>query len=205
MAFLRTNPDHRMPALWVSAFGVWGLLLFGYRMSSIGTFRGFHYFHVTNVVVSIFFGYAMVLALRRLRMPEVGWRAVALGLLAIGVIHATTIWTVIDTRRRDAVLYAPNREIHRLIAELDPEQRMSCIDCGQPQKKIPNVWFPEFYSLSCVGWLTPLRSQGESLLAGEFESLFVPVKRTDFGPHTKRIRVAALDSTFIVVNRPSVR
>ncbi len=205
MAFLRTNPDHRMPALWVSAFGVWGLLLFGYRMSSIGTFRGFHYFHVTNVVVSIFFGYAMVLALRRLRMPEVGWRAVALGLLAIGVIHATTIWTVIDTRRRDAVLYAPNREIHHVIAELGPEQRLACIDCGQAQKKIPNIWFPEFYSLSSVGWLTPVRSQARSLLAGEFESLFVPVKRSDFGPHTKRIRVAALDSTIIVVNRPSER
>jgi len=102
IAFLRENPEQRMRALWLSAFGAWGLLMFGYRISSVASFLPFHYFHVTNVVVAVFFGHTVMLALRRLPLPDAGWRAAVLGLLGIAVIHSVTIWTVIDTRREDA-------------------------------------------------------------------------------------------------------
>ena len=50
------NPQQRMRALWLTAYGAFGLVLFGYRASLLGTLLAFHYFNLSNVVVAVFFG-----------------------------------------------------------------------------------------------------------------------------------------------------
>jgi hypothetical protein len=203
VAFLRENPEQRMRALWLSAFGVWGLLMFAYRISSVASFLPFHYFHVSNVVVAVFFGHAVMLTLRRLPVPNVGWRAAVLGLLGIVLIHSVTIWTVIDTRRQDAALYAQNRQIHRVISDLRPGQRLGCVRCDHLMEPVPNGFFPTWYPLSSVGWTTGRQPEIKSRLADEFASLFVPVMKADLGRHAKPIRLTAVKAVVFVVDEPT--
>ncbi len=202
-AFLRDNPEQRMRALWLSAFGVWGLLMFGFRISSVASFLPFHYFHVSNVVVAVFFGHAVMLALRRLPVPSVGWRAAVLGLLGIVLIHSLTVWTVIDTRRQDAALYAPNRQIHRVISDLSPEQSLGCVQCDHLMEPLPNGFFPTWYPLSSVGWTLGRHPEIKSRLADEFASLFVPVTRADLGRRAKPIRLTAVKAVVFVLDGPA--
>jgi hypothetical protein len=201
-AFLRGNSEQRTRGLWVSAWGGWGLLLFGYRIKLHGTLLPFHYFHLSNIVFAVFFGYALTRALRRLHLPTAGWRAAVYGLLGVALIHAATFLTVVDSRRRDAALYEPSREIHRVIAELGPGQRLACIRCARHRKGAPAA-IERLFPLSSVGWTTGLRPEASSRLASEFQSLFVPVKAADLDPGAERIRVTALGTEVVVLEGPA--
>lgn len=203
VAFLRGNPKQRMRALWLSAFGAWGLLIFAYRISSIATFLPFHYFHLSNVVVAVFFGHAVMLALQRLPVPDVGWQAAVLGSLAVVVIHSVTFWTVVDTRRQDAALYAPNRNIHRIISDLRPEQRLGCIQCDHLMDPVPNGFFPTWFPLTSVGWTTGRHPEIRSRLADEFKSLFVPISAANLDRRAERIRLDAVKAVVFVVDGPA--
>jgi hypothetical protein len=200
VAFLRENPEQRTRALWLSAFGVWGLLMFGYRISSVASFLPFHYFHVSNVVVAVFFGHAVMLALRRLPVAIDGWRAASLGLLGVILIHSVTVWTVINTRRQDAALYAPNQHIHSVISNLSPEQRLGCVHCDDLMQPRPSGFFPTWYPLSAVGWTTGRRPEINSRLADEFASIFVPVTRNDLGRDARPIRLTAVKAVVFVLD-----
>ena len=202
VAFLRENPEQRMRALWLSLFGIWGLLMFGYRISSVASFLPFHYFHVSNVVVAVFFGHTVMLALRRLPVASDGWRAAGLGLLGVVLIHSVTVWTVIDTRRQDAALYAPNRHIHNVISNLSPKQRLGCVRCDHLMEPPPSGFFPTWYPLSSVGWTTGRQPENKSRLADEFASLFVPVTRADLRRAAKPIRLTAVEAVVFVLDGP---
>ena len=197
---LRSKPRLAMRALWLAAFGLWCLLLFGYRISSIGSFLPFHYFHLTNVVVAIFFGTAMTLGLRRLDLPNTGWQKATIGLLAILVVHSVMFWTVLDSRRRDAELYAPNREIHRIISQLEPGQELGCSACRKLIHYDPAAWFPKLYPLSSVGWTSKMSANVRSRLAIEFSSIFRLTTRARMNPSAENVRVKALRTTFFVLD-----
>ena len=164
-----------MRALWLSTYALWGILVFCYRIHLHGTLLPFHYFSLSNVAFAVFFGYAVMFLLRRLRLPDLGWRAVGVGLLGVAAIHMLTFWTVVDSRRRDVALYEPNREILRLIAGLTPEQRLGCINCVR-QERGPNKGFAKFTRLSSVGQKSWTRPEVESRLGNEFASILVTVK-----------------------------
>jgi hypothetical protein len=118
------------------------------------------------------------------------------------LIHSVTVWTVIDTRRQDASLYAPNRNIHRVISNLSPKQRLGCIHCDHLMKPAPNVYFPTLYPLSSVGWTTGRQPENKSRLAAEFASLFVPVTGADLGRAAKPIRLTTVKTVVFVMDGP---
>jgi hypothetical protein len=195
VAFVRRVPERRMQVLQVSVWFAWGVVLYAYRVSLAGTLRPFHYFHLSNAIAALFFGYAILLALQRLAVPDRGWQAAVLGVLAILGIHAGSLWAVVGSRLQDAAFYAPNREIHRVIAGLGPERRLGCIECDPRTLETRRGYF----GLHSVGWTTGKNGE-RSLLAAEFESLFVPVGEDQIAADAVRLHVEALGATVVVVD-----
>jgi hypothetical protein len=199
VAFVQRVPERRMQVLQVSVWFVWGVALYAFRVSLAGTLRPFHYFHLSNAIAAVFFGYAILLGLQRVARPAQGWRAAALGSLLILGIHAVGLWAVVDSRLQDATHYAPNREIHRVIAELEPQQRLACIGCDPRMLKTRAGYF----GLHSVGWTNGLNDE-RSRLAEEFESLFVPVREGQVAAEAVRFHVEALEANVVVVDRAAL-
>ena len=193
-AYLLRYPGKRSRTLWVSAYAGWGLLLWLYRVALIGNFLPFHYFFLTNIVVAVFFGYFTEFALRRLPVRSAGWRGVAFGLVWVALIHAVSIWTVFDSRRFDASVYAPNQPIHALLSRLQPGERLAC------QRLDPKILARRLFGLHAVGWPLPFHtSDRDSKLRTEFEALFVPVGLATLDPSAEKLFVPALDTTVVSV------
>ncbi|MFQ5418342.1 MAG: hypothetical protein ACE5FL_15055, partial [Myxococcota bacterium] len=199
--FVRRVPERRMRTLWFAAYAGWGLLLFAYRAAKLGNLLAFHYFHLTDVAVSVFFGYLAAAALDRLPARSSGWRVAAVGVAGISAIHAIAIWTVVDSRRFDVASYAPNREIHEVIARLEPGQRIGCPGCAAAARTGPH----SLYALHAVGWQSRSLSRTpgrESWLRLEFESLFTTVDAREGHVDTHGLDAPALRARIVVLDPP---
>jgi hypothetical protein len=204
--YLRAHPERRMPALWLSAFGAWGFLIFAFRIRSVASFLPFHYFYICNIVVAVFFGYALTLLLRRLP-PYLrgGWRGAIVGLSTICAMHSIVIWAVINSRQQDAALYAPSRTAHDLISGLATDERLGCIRCSRPEKPAPFEFIPDLFPLTSVGWTTWENAEMKSALAAEFDSIFVPVQPMEIDRRARRIRLDALKVRVVVLDGPATQ
>jgi len=174
IVFLRRHPQHRPRALWLSAFGLWGILIFIYRISKSASFLPFHYFNLSNAVVAVFFGYAIICLLQRLRPGVIDSVGATIGILLTLLIHGVAFWTVVDSRHQDAVRYAPGKAIHTAIAALEPGQRLGCIQCGSLMNPQQRHIFPKWFSLTTTGWTNRRDPDFHSRLTAEFDSIIVP-------------------------------
>ncbi|MFQ5417329.1 MAG: hypothetical protein ACE5FL_09815 [Myxococcota bacterium] len=166
VALLRREHALRIRALWVSAFAGWGLLVFVYRAIEANSLIAFHYFHVTNVAVAVFFGYFAWLLLRRLRVEWTAWSTAAAGLLLVSAVHSLALWAVLDSRRFDIAAFESLRNVHESTARLEPSQRIGCVD---RQRRIRNC---RFRYVHVLGPESPWHPYTTSVLKTEFEALF---------------------------------
>jgi hypothetical protein len=186
--FLRRNPEQRIPALWVSAYGGYALLLFAYRIMKDGNFLPFHYFHLANAVVAIFFGYTTVLVLRHLPLRLGGWQAACFGLVWVAVIHLVAVWATVDSRLFDAASYTPNRETYGVIARLEPGERLGLV------RRVgidPVPLKRRLRYLHCMPMVSLMRFKPERAnianLQQEFESFFTLADASEVPPNVRGV------------------
>lgn len=202
VAYLLRHPGRRSRTLWLSAFAGWGVLLFAYRVREAGTLLPFHYFHLSNAAAAVFFGYFTELVWRSLPLRKEGWRGAAFGLVWVALIHATTGWVVLDSRRVDAESYRPDRPLHALISSLRREQRVGCFDCTGPILGISTF---KMFKLHTMGWHNREPQAGRhrsSQLKLEFESIFVPMNSREVAQTTPKLYVPSLEATIVVLDGP---
>lgn len=186
VAFTRRASPGRSRALWASAYAGYALLIWGYRCSTVGSLLPFHYFFLTQVLVAVFFGYFGELALRRLPKRSTSRRLAFLGLAAVVVGHAIGILAVVDSRRHDVAMYAPNRAIYALISQLSPSQRL-----GIDRRSLPKV-----RRLHGLGVPYVLK---ETVLLEEFRRIFAPADMDSIPSDARRLFVPALGTHVAVV------
>lgn len=169
--FLRRRPADRRRALWLSAYGAWGLALFLYRVSLEGNFLPFHYSFVPQATAAVFFGYAGVELWRRMGFGW-GWRAGLAAAAALILLHGVGFVAVVDARRHDAEKFAVRGPIYPLIAQLEPGERLAVLQ---------QRWKPEMLRERLIhvhGFSFPFMwHPRESLLLNEFESFFSLARR----------------------------
>ena len=202
VALMLRDSERRSRALWLSAFGAWGLLLFAYRVQLKGTLLPFHYFFLANVVAAVFFGHFTELLWRRISVRSEGWRGVVFGLAWVALVHGIAVWVVVDSRQFDARTYSPNRAAHVAIAQLRPDQRLGCIGC----RRLKALDF-HLHKLHAIGRhsLPILQRDGISRLENEFSSFFIPVHPRQVAGTLPRVYVPALKKKIVIVDQPDLQ
>jgi hypothetical protein len=183
--FLRRRPEERRRALWLSAYGLYGLAFFAYRVALEGNFLPFHYAFVLQAVAALFFGYAGLLAWQRVG-GWAGWRAVAACVAGLALVHGVAVAAVVDSRRHDVLRFAERRPAFPLVARLEPGDRLLIVQSRWREKMLRR-------QLTRVhGFFFPLMFHPrESTLLREFNGFFsaVPPKRVPPGAPRKFVPV----------------
>ena len=160
---LRRPSSVRPDLAWLSLYSCWVLTLWLYRASTLRNLRPFHYLFLVMVLMAVSFGFVTRSMLARVRWsPRSQW----LALIAwVGVVHLGAIWSVVDSRSRDVAEYRPLREIHEVLGDLEPGQRIGLLDRGGASL---NRRVRQLHGLSAAH----ARRGRESLLETELQGLF---------------------------------
>jgi len=183
LAFLRRHPECRARLAWPSLYAGLALLPFAYRVVFWGGYLPFHYLFVTGGFLAVFAGDALPRVMPRLSLPTGGVRGALAALGCVGLLHATAIYAVVDSRHRDALQYAANRAVYSEIAALGPAQHLGV--AGQrPETRLR------------LPWLHTIPFRGSRLRIA-FEALFVPLGPGAARPDAQRLFVPALGTAIV--------
>jgi hypothetical protein len=193
--FLRDRAAERRRALWLSAYGLYGLLLFAYRVALEGNFLPFHYSFLFQATAAVFFGHASLQAWRRLGGDRLGGApTAAAALLWLAMLHGAGAAGVIDARRYDAEQFEARRPLYPLVAGLAPGERL-----GVVQQR----WGREVLNRQLArvhGFLFPIPFHPRpSQLGREFESFFVIQRPRRVPADTPRAFVPILGANVMVL------
>ena len=181
LMFLRSHRGLRERALWATAYACFTGLLWGYRVLHQGNFLPFHYFFLPAAMLSVFAGYFVTQAVSRL--PETwhcGQRA-ALAVFGVCLMHAISIWTVLDSRQFDAAAYAKNREYVELISQLKPGEK---VGMSRRQPKMQRAHHSIPFPIPQLGRVSRLRQ--------ELDDMFVFVGPAKMDPDSDTLVVPGL-------------
>jgi hypothetical protein len=195
--FLRERPEARRRALWLSAYGLYGLLFFGYRVVLEGNFLPFHYAFLLHATAAVFFGHASLRAWRRLRGPRSGaaapaWAAAALWL---ALLHGVGVAAVADARRYDAEQFATRAPLFPLVAALEPGDRLGVVQRRWGRRALDR----RLVSVHGFSFPVAFHPRG-SRLAREFESFFVIQRSKRVTADTPRAFVPFLGANVVLVS-----
>ncbi|MGH0031225.1 MAG: hypothetical protein ACQGVC_15625 [Myxococcota bacterium] len=186
--------EQRVRALAVGGCAVFGLAVFAYRVLLAGDYRPFHYAFLLLAAGAPFFGLAVADLERRLPgAPRAARAWIAPALVVLG-LHGLSLAAVVDARRHDAAVFAPNRPAWTWIARLAPGERLVLHDPQRPHQAIgPRGVEARLQNLS--GWpaggLVGIGGPPPTL-ARAFASLFVGAPPGFRAPGAERIPVPAL-------------
>lgn len=191
--FLRRRSADRRRAFWLSAYGGYGLALFGYRVVLQGSFLPFHYSFALLATAAVFFGYAGVEAWRRWGLGG-GWRAAFAVVLGLVLLHGAGAVAVVDAREHDRAEFEARRPAYALIAQLEPGDRLA-VPAVQSRAEavrhqlglLHGFFFP-------VPW-----DPRDSLLREEFASFFVMTPPDRIPARARREFVPVLDADVSIV------
>jgi hypothetical protein len=124
--FLRHRPRQRRRALWLSAYGFYGLMFFAYRVALEGSFLPFHYAFVALATGAVFFGWASVLLWQRLPIGA-GWRGAVTLALWLAVLHGAGLLAVVDARRHDVEAFERRQPFFPLLARVGSGDRLGAV------------------------------------------------------------------------------
>lgn len=193
--FLRRRRPERGRALWLLAYGAWGLALWAYRVALQGDFLPFHYFFVAQAVLSVFFGHLTVELGRRLGRLATGWRGAVTGLAWLSVLHGLALVAVVDSRRADASEFAAMRDVYPLLERLGPLDRIG-VERPPGARAVTSTQLIRLH-----GFLFPFLGEGpQSALQGQFESLFVAIAPRPSVSDAARPRIPGLDARVEIVS-----
>jgi hypothetical protein len=162
------RPEQRPRVLFVSAFAVYCLVLFAYRVFLDRSFLGLHYFLPAAGILAVFFGHATARMLRGLtRSVPVAVAACAGWLL---LMHGLGAFAVLDSRLRDVAAYQELRPAFEWIERLASAQQ-----AGVRAEVRAAPEFATRLSIFHTITLPPGDGRNGSSLRREFEALFVPI------------------------------
>jgi len=195
VVLLRRPSPVRPDFAWLSLYSCWFLVLWSYRVATLGNLRPFHYLLPVMVLSAVAFGFVTHGMLARSRWSL---RSQWLALVAwAGLVHLAAIWSVMDSRSRDAAQYRPLQEVHEVLGDLEPGQRIGLLDQRGPAlgRRLKHV-----HGLNT----THAKGKRESLLEAEFLEIFAyaPPSAVDEGTPIHR---SSLLGSFAVVNRNAPR
>jgi hypothetical protein len=196
--FLRDRVAERRRALWLAAYGVYGLLLFAYRVALEGNFRPFHYSFLLQATAAVFFGHASLVGWRRLRRDRPGGLpGPVAAVLWLALLHGVAAAAVIDSRRHDALEFEARRPVFPLVEGLAPGERL-----GVVQRR----WGREALDRRLVllhGFDFPIPFHPRAArLATEFESFFAIQRPVRVPAATPRAFVPILGANVVLLGRP---
>jgi hypothetical protein len=180
----------RSRVVWVSAYAGLALLPFAYRLATRGGFLPFHYLFVSLGVLAVFFGDASLRLLRRLSLPTAGARGALVALAFAVSLHAVSLFAALDSRRRDAARYAPNRPVYEQIARLRPGLQLGLVVGARAPR--PKAGLRALHAIGLPG----------SRLREAFEALFQPLPAASLAPGAERLRVPALGAEIVLPRGP---
>jgi hypothetical protein len=170
--------ERRSRVIQVSACAALALLPFAYRVAIRGGFVPFHYLFVAVGVLAACFGDAALRLLRRLSLPTTGARGALAALALVALVHGVAVAAVLESRRRDAERFEPQRPVFEQLARLGPGEQLGV------ERQL-------YASRRFRGWLRALHAiRLPSRLRAEFEGLFAPVAAIP--PGAPRVAVPAL-------------
>jgi hypothetical protein len=191
--FLRDRPAERRRALWLCAYGGYGLAIFAYRVLLARSFLPFHYSFALLAVAAPFFGYASDRLWRRWSVPP-GWRSLVLGVAWLAGVHGIAAVAVVDARRQDARAFARIAPVFPLVAGLEPGERLGVV---RPRERSFHLGH-ELDAVHGLG-LPFLTHEGRSILHEEFESFFTLVPHWQVPGELRRVFVPALDTDVVLL------
>lgn len=188
VALLRRPSPAKPDFAWLSLYSCWVIMLWSYRVATLGNLRPFHYLLPVMVLAAVSFGSVTHGMLARSRWSR---RNRWIALVAwVGLVHLGAIWSVTDSRSRDAALYQPLREVHAVLGDLEPGQRVGLLDRGGPLGR----------RLRHMHGLSATHAQGEreSLLEAEFLEIFAYAAPSAVGEGTPIHRSSLLGSFAVI-------
>ncbi len=197
--YLRTaeDPDR---AMWFSAYIIYLLLLFAYRIVAEGNFLPFHYFLPAQAALSVFFGWGTLQIARKIGVPMAG-TAATIGLIAwLGLHHAVGVWTAIESRLHDAAVYADHRPAFALLRRLGPRERVGvATPAGVPQGRGSlSQLSPGVVALHGIFYPLPWDPR-LSILGREVSGLFAPVAYEEIASSPERTFVPLFKAEAAIV------
>lgn len=184
----------RTDAVWLTLYAPWVLLIWVYRVATLGNLRPFHYLMLIMVLSAVGFGLVTEELLKRVA-PQISRRKRAAVLATwILLFHHVAIWAVVDSRRRDVERHRPLQLVQRILPELAPGQRIGLLS---PPESTPVVHIALLVSGLGVRYAPEVR---RSRLQAEYRSFFThvaPTKRRSAHAHH-----SSLIGPFIVVGKP---
>ena len=192
---LRDRAAARRRALWLSAYGLYGLLFFAYRVALEGNFLPFHYSFPFQATAAVFFGHASLAGWRRLGGDRHGGiRAAAAAMAWLALLHGVGAMAVVDARRNDAREFEARRPVFPLVAGLSPDQRLGVVQSRWGRGALTG----RIAMLHGFAFPHAFDPRG-SKLGPEFESLFVMQRPTRVPADTPRAFVPFLGANVLVV------
>jgi hypothetical protein len=197
IVLLRRPSPARPDFAWLSLYSCWILMLWAYRVATLGNLRPFHYLLPVMVLSAVSFGSVTHGMLARTRWSARGqWLALVAW---VGLVHLGAIWSATDSRSRDAELYRPLREVHEVLGDLEPGQRIALLERAPGSAPVGR-------RLRYVHGLSDIHAQGgrESRLEAEFLEIFAPAPPGAV-PEGTPIHRSSLLGSFAVIERDASR
>ena len=193
VVLLRRPSPARPDIAWLSLYSGWVVAIWLYRVATLGNLRPFQYLVPVMVLLAVSFGSVTNGLLARWRWSRRSqWFALALWL---GLVHFGAVWSVLDSRTRDVAQYRPLREVHEVLGDLEPGQRIGLLDRDTGEASLDRR-IERVHGLSAVH-----APEGrESLLLAEFREIFVHAAPSAVGKGTS-IHHSSLLGSFAVIGR----
>jgi hypothetical protein len=169
-------------------------MLWSYRVATMGNLRPFHYLLPVMVPWAVGFGFVTDRILERWRWSR-RWPWPAL-LTWVGLVHLASLWSVADARAADAAQYRPLREVHEVLAALEPGQRIGLLE-GPSEGPALGWRLQAVHGLSAGPFARGRRSR----LQEEFRELFAYAPPGAVGEGTPVHHSTAVGS-FAVIDQP---
>lgn len=191
--FVLRRPRDRRCALWLSAYGAYGLAFFVYRVVLEGSFLPFHYAFVAWAIGAVFFGYASVLLAQRLRVPP-GWPAAAALTLWLAILHGVGVFGVVDARRHDARAFEQRQAFFPLLAQVGPDDRLAVVSASAR----PNPLSGQLVRLHGFDFPTRFHAR-RSRLREEIDSIVTRIPPRSVPKDAPGVRVPVLRSQVVLL------